>query len=155
MDIGGTQYRLALIDKKGKIRRLKRGNTLREEGAQWMIDRLLWEGERLLKWAGKPVGACGIGFGGPVDFECDRRGFGRPTGQRDKGPVFPTIDGSEHIIPSRLHRATRVPIAHHFGVLYAEFVPKLPNGPRVWWASTKQLRRLSLSHLACLDGRKV
>lgn len=68
IDIGGTQYGLALATREGRIVKGTTGATDRSSGAAWMIDRIVEEGRRLVAISPRPVSACGIGFGGPVDF---------------------------------------------------------------------------------------
>ena len=72
VDIGGTRFRLALGTSDGRILKRKTGATDRSGGARWMIDRILEEGRRLLASSPETVTACGISFGGPVDFEAQR-----------------------------------------------------------------------------------
>ena len=70
IDIGGTQYRLAAVDARGVIKRLVRGKTDAGAGASWMIEQIVGKGSRLCReWTFE---ACGIGFGGPVDFDEQR-----------------------------------------------------------------------------------
>lgn len=71
IDIGGTQFRLALIADDRIVARVRRA-TQREAGASWMIGQIIDEGRRLLTEATASVTACGIGFGGPVDFHNQR-----------------------------------------------------------------------------------
>ena len=69
IDIGGTQFGLVLAKKDGQIvKRLQRG-TDRAGGAQWMIEQIISESRTLIEQSPKPVLACGIGFGGPVNFD--------------------------------------------------------------------------------------
>jgi len=70
IDIGGTQYGLALVSTEGEVLRKRKGATDRAGGAEWMVERILEESRALLKE--KPVQACGIGFGGPVEFASQR-----------------------------------------------------------------------------------
>ena len=72
IDIGGTHYKLGLVDAAGGIHHLRTGSTDRSGGAKWMIARLVREGKALLEQAPAEVRACGIGFGGPVDFAAQR-----------------------------------------------------------------------------------
>lgn len=68
VDIGGTQYRLAVVNRKGELLHHYRGRTRREEGARWLLPRLQEELKNLLNQVDdKPLGI-GVGFGGPVDF---------------------------------------------------------------------------------------
>jgi glucokinase len=71
IDIGGTQFRLAVMEDNEIVSRVRRG-TKREAGAPWMIRQIIEEGAQLLDNAGSPAKACGIGFGGPVDFHRQR-----------------------------------------------------------------------------------
>lgn len=72
IDIGGTHYKLALVDTAGGLHGLRTGTTDRAGGAGWMVERLLQEGQAMLAAAPAPVQACGVGFGGPVDFAAQR-----------------------------------------------------------------------------------
>jgi glucokinase len=72
VDIGGTNFSLALGTSDGRIMKRTTGSTDRSGGAQWMIERILNEGRRLLSSSPGKVSACGISFGGPVDFEAQR-----------------------------------------------------------------------------------
>ena len=72
VDIGGTRFRLALGTSDGRILKRTAGPTDRAGGARWMIERILKEGRRLLASSPETVSACGISFGGPVDFEAQR-----------------------------------------------------------------------------------
>ncbi len=65
IDIGGTKFSMALFDGAIMVRRESR-ETSREGGAAWMLDRIQEIG---LRWkAESGFDACGVGFGGPVDF---------------------------------------------------------------------------------------
>jgi glucokinase len=72
IDIGGTHYKLALVSWDGQFHQLRQGRTDRAGGAGWMIPRLIEEGRGLLAEAPEKVRACGIGFGGPMDFAGQR-----------------------------------------------------------------------------------
>ncbi|MFT5376672.1 MAG: glucokinase [Candidatus Latescibacterota bacterium] len=72
VDIGGTQFSLALAEPDGRVVRRSVGATDRTGGAQWMIASLLEKARGLIKASGGRVKACGIGFGGPVDFAGQR-----------------------------------------------------------------------------------
>ena len=98
VDIGGTRFRLALGTSDGRILKRKTGATDRSGGARWMIDRILEEGRRLLASSPEAVSACGVSFGGPVDFEAQQ------------------IVNSTHVsgwdnvaIPDTIHRSLGVP----------------------------------------------
>ncbi len=66
VDIGGTNFSVALFDERRLSRRETRA-TDREGGRAWMLAQL---GDIARSWA--PFEACGIGFGGPVDFAAQR-----------------------------------------------------------------------------------
>jgi glucokinase len=69
IDIGGTQFRVGLFDHQGRRLLTSEGDTLRSGGREWMLAQLR---ERCLGFKERsdfPVEACGISFGGPVDFE--------------------------------------------------------------------------------------
>jgi glucokinase len=68
IDIGGTKFSLAVFEKK-MVRRETRG-TDRQGGRDWMLDQI---GAILSEWTREySFHACGIGFGGPVDFKQQR-----------------------------------------------------------------------------------
>ena len=69
IDIGGTKFSTAAFDGDRMIRR-KSDSTDREGGRDWMLARIVGiarDWQRELKFD-----SCGIGFGGPVDFEGQR-----------------------------------------------------------------------------------
>ena len=68
VDIGGTKFGLALCTRDGRILAQRRGITNTAGRASWMIEQISRSGSELIAGAGAPVVACGIGFGGPVDF---------------------------------------------------------------------------------------
>jgi glucokinase len=72
IDIGGTHFRLALFDHQGRRRVLSEGDTLPSGGREWMLERIGERSRSLLEQTDCPVGACGISFGGPVDFAHQR-----------------------------------------------------------------------------------
>ncbi len=66
IDIGGTKFAMAVFDGDRLVRREARG-TDREGGKDWMLGQIVsiargWQKEVKLD-------RCGIGFGGPVDFQ--------------------------------------------------------------------------------------
>ncbi len=69
VDIGGTHFRLGLFDHEGRRLSVLDGETLRSGGRDWMLEQVRARSSDLLKKAGGPVKACGVSFGGPVDFE--------------------------------------------------------------------------------------
>ncbi len=69
IDIGGTQFRMAVFQGDRMIRRETRA-TDRAGGREWMMQRIL---ELALEWREEPgYSRCGIGFGGPVLFDRQR-----------------------------------------------------------------------------------
>ena len=72
IDIGGTHFRLGLFDGQGAQLAISEGETLRSGGREWMLEQIRLRARTLLEHADSPVGACGISFGGPVDFEHQR-----------------------------------------------------------------------------------
>ncbi|MBZ5595804.1 MAG: ROK family protein [Acidobacteriia bacterium] len=77
VDIGGTKFGVALFDGDGMVRREARP-TNREGARDWMLEQVVaiaheWKREF-------PFTRCGIGFGGPVDFEKQRVAFSTHVG---------------------------------------------------------------------------
>ncbi len=68
VDIGGTQFRVALFDEQGRRLLICENTTLRSGGREWMLGQLREQCESLKQKSDHPVRACGISFGGPVDF---------------------------------------------------------------------------------------
>lgn len=68
IDLGGTRFRIALIDRKGVILDRVSEPTPASAGRQAVIDRLIAETQTLLQRAGnRPIVGLGIGIPGPVD----------------------------------------------------------------------------------------
>jgi glucokinase len=72
LDIGGTHFRAGLFDAAGKRLKVLEGETLRAGGRDWMLGELRALGEELRRASLAPVAACGVSFGGPVDFKRQR-----------------------------------------------------------------------------------
>ena len=72
IDIGGTHFRLALFNPQGRRLVTSEGDTLHSGGREWMLERIRELGRALPEQTGYRVGACGISFGGPVDFQQQR-----------------------------------------------------------------------------------
>jgi glucokinase len=72
IDIGGTHFRAGLFDHEGRRLVISEDDTLRSGGREWMLDRIRELSRTLLAQSHSPVGACGISFGGPVDFQHQR-----------------------------------------------------------------------------------
>ena len=68
IDIGGTHFRIALFDHEGRQLLISEGETLRSGGREWMLDEIRRRALVLVGESGTSVTACGISFGGPVDF---------------------------------------------------------------------------------------
>ena len=69
IDIGGTKFSIALFEDDRMARRESRA-TDREGGKDWMIAQLR---EIAQSWRAElPLDRCGVGFGGPVNFDLQR-----------------------------------------------------------------------------------
>ncbi|HEY7307034.1 MAG TPA: ROK family protein [Bryobacteraceae bacterium] len=69
IDIGGTKLTLGLFRDEALLERKTRA-TDRSGGPAWMVDQIE---AMAVPWAREhPIEACGIGFGGPVDFDRQR-----------------------------------------------------------------------------------
>jgi glucokinase len=69
IDIGGTHFRAALFDHRGRRLVISEGDTWRSGGREWMLERIRELSRALLAQSDSPVRAAGISFGGPVDFQ--------------------------------------------------------------------------------------
>lgn len=67
IDIGGTNIRLGIVDGKGKVLIRYRIPTLKEQGKNKVITRLLRAIEFIIKKSACPVKGIGIGCPGPLD----------------------------------------------------------------------------------------
>lgn len=72
VDIGGTQFRTGLFDHQGRLLQVLQGDTVRSGGREWMLNQVFDQCQSLSKRSDLPVKACGISFGGPVDFAAQR-----------------------------------------------------------------------------------
>ena len=72
MDIGGSRFRVALFDDAGRRLEVLEGETSRSGGRDWMLEQLRSRSRELLDRSDYPVKACGVSFGGPVDFRQQR-----------------------------------------------------------------------------------
>lgn len=70
IDIGGTQFGLALATPDGRVIKHIQHQTDRADHADKRIDRILAASKTLISQSS--VLACGIGFGGPVNFDTQR-----------------------------------------------------------------------------------
>jgi len=72
LDIGGSQFRVGLFDHEGRRLLVMEGETSRAGGREWMQAQIREKCRALLGKTDRPVGACGVSFGGPVDFPGQR-----------------------------------------------------------------------------------
>ena len=68
IDIGGTHFRVGLFEEQGRLLRVEEADTDRAAGRDWMLDQLAARCRTLVNSADTPVKACGLSFGGPVDY---------------------------------------------------------------------------------------
>lgn len=69
VDIGGSRFRVGLFDDQGRRLLISEGDTNRSGGREWMLEQVRLRCQALLAESTRPVGACGVSFGGPVDYE--------------------------------------------------------------------------------------
>ncbi len=68
MDIGGTQFRVGLFDQEGRRLLVSEDETSVAGGRDWMLEEIRKRCRALLDRTDYPIKACGVSFGGPVDF---------------------------------------------------------------------------------------
>jgi len=68
-DIGGTRFRAGLFDPEGRRLSILENQTYREGGRDWMLDQLRTHFHTLRQKSDAPVRACGVSFGGPVNYD--------------------------------------------------------------------------------------
>jgi glucokinase len=68
IDIGGTRFRVGLFDAAGRRLLVSEDDTSRAGGRDWMLDQIRERAGVLMNRTDYPVKACGVSFGGPVDF---------------------------------------------------------------------------------------
>jgi glucokinase len=68
VDIGGTHFRVGLLDGAGRRLHVLEGETDRAGGREWMLARIKQDLKALQQIQKEPIRACGISFGGPVNF---------------------------------------------------------------------------------------
>ena len=68
VDIGGTHFRTGLFDEQGRRLLVLEGDTDRVAGRDWMLRQLASRCRELMAQTDAPIKACGLSFGGPVDF---------------------------------------------------------------------------------------
>ncbi|MDE3179428.1 MAG: ROK family protein, partial [Acidobacteriota bacterium] len=69
LDIGGTHFRVALFDSTGRKLSVDKGATHRDGGRDWMLRELERRSLTLIGESAERVEACGVSFGGPVNFK--------------------------------------------------------------------------------------
>ncbi|HUZ45600.1 MAG TPA: ROK family protein [Terriglobia bacterium] len=69
IDIGGNNFRVGVFDREGRRLDLSEGRTDSSGGREWMLNEIHKRSQSLFGKAGRQVKACGISFGGPVDYE--------------------------------------------------------------------------------------
>jgi glucokinase len=72
IDIGGTHFRAGIFDHQGRRLTFSERDTFRAGGREWMLEQIRELSRTLVKQSDSPVAACGISFGGPVDFQHQR-----------------------------------------------------------------------------------
>jgi len=72
VDIGGTHFRTGLFDEQGRRLLVLDGDTDRVAGRDWMLNQIAARCRDLMAQTDAPVKACGLSFGGPVDFRRQR-----------------------------------------------------------------------------------
>ncbi len=68
VDIGGTHFRTGLFDEQGRRLLVLEGDTDRAAGREWMLHQISTRCRELMAQTDAPVKACGLSFGGPVNF---------------------------------------------------------------------------------------
>lgn len=69
VDIGGTRFRVGLFDQLGRRLLVSEDDTSPSGGREWMLEQVRERCRALMGKTDYPVKACGISFGGPVDFD--------------------------------------------------------------------------------------
>ena len=69
IDIGGTHFRIGVFDDAGRRLAISEGDTLRSGGREWMLEQIRLRAGTLIQQSPAAAKACGISFGGPVDFQ--------------------------------------------------------------------------------------
>ena len=68
LDIGGTHFCAGLFNQEGRRLSVLEGFTRRSGGRDWMLKQIAAYCHTLMQKSESPVNACGVSFGGPVDF---------------------------------------------------------------------------------------
>lgn len=72
VDIGGTNYRVGLFDNEGRRLMVVEEPTHRSGGREWMLEQIERHITSLKQKSDFSVKACGLSFGGPVDYSTQR-----------------------------------------------------------------------------------
>ena len=72
VDIGGTHFRVGLFDQEGRRLLVSEDDTLRAGGREWMLKQVHERCQSIRQKTDYPIKACGVSFGGPVDYEQQR-----------------------------------------------------------------------------------
>ena len=91
IDIGGTKFTVARFEDQRMTDRESRA-TDRDGGPEWMLDQIA-----SIVSAWKPVDRCGIGFGGPVDFDRQRVALSTHVGGWTDFPLVDRITQKFHV----------------------------------------------------------
>ena len=90
IDIGGTKFSIAGFDDSAIVLRESR-ETNREGGPEWMMDQFAQIVTEWRSLTGFLAEACGIGFGGPVDFPSQTVTFSTHVGGWNSFPLIARI----------------------------------------------------------------
>jgi len=72
IDIGGTHFRVGVFDPEGCPLKVEEGDTDSAAGRDWMLTQLTTRCRTLIGASATPIQACGLSFGGPVDYRQQR-----------------------------------------------------------------------------------
>ncbi len=72
VDIGGTHFRVGIFNHEGRLLEVTKSATSHQGGREWMLAQLHQHAAKLLDASPETVKACGISFGGPVDYASQR-----------------------------------------------------------------------------------
>ncbi len=83
IDIGGNNFRLGIFGRQGEPLLRSEGRTDSAGGREWMLKEIYERSQPLIAKADGQVEACGISFGGPVDYERQRVSSVHVSGWQD------------------------------------------------------------------------
>ncbi len=72
IDIGGSNFRVGLFDRQGKRLAMVEHETSHSGGRDWMLEQVRDRSREIIRKSKLPAVACGISFGGPVNFQAQR-----------------------------------------------------------------------------------